>query len=97
MAKKPNNSKAEKAQKQANSQQQKNFERQMKMMQKQMASAEAIQMPTYEAPPPGPTRSSQDVAATGREMRMSARRRYGFNQSVSANAPGAGLGTSTAL
>jgi hypothetical protein len=54
----------------------------MKMMQKQMKQAEAVQLPTYEAPAPSPTRSSADVAAAGREMRMSRRRKYGFNQSV---------------
>lgn len=84
--KKPNNSAALKEQQKANAQAQRNFERQMKMMQKQMKGAEAVQMPAYEAPPPGVTRSSQDVAAAGREARATSRRRYGFNQSVSANA-----------
>jgi DNA-binding IclR family transcriptional regulator len=80
--KKPNNDKAVKQQKQANQQSQSNFKEQMKMMQKQMKQAEAVQLPTYEAPAPNPTRSSADVAAAGREMRMSRRRKYGFNQSV---------------
>lgn len=84
--KKPNNDKAVKQQKQANQQSQKNFNTQMKMMKQQMKAAEAVQLPTYEAPPPSPTRSSADVAAAGREMRMSRRRRYGFNQSVTPNA-----------
>jgi len=83
--KKPNNDKAVKAQEGANRQAQKNFKEQMKMMKQQMKSAEAVQLPTYEAPPPSPTRSSADVAAAGREMRMSRRRKYGFNQSVAQN------------
>jgi hypothetical protein len=83
--KKPNNDKAVKQQKQANQQSQKNFNTQMKMMKKQMKQAEAVQLPTYETPPPSPTRSSADVAAAGREMRMSRRRKYGFNQSVAKN------------
>ena len=83
--KKPNNDKAVKAQEGANRQAQKNFKEQMKMMKTQMKSAEAVQLPTYEAPPPSPTRSSADVAAAGREMRMSRRRKYGFNQSVAQN------------
>jgi hypothetical protein len=84
--KKPNNDKAVKQQKQANQQSQSNFKEQMKMMQKQMKQAEAVQLPTYEAPAPSPTRSSADVAAAGREMRMSRRRKYGFNQSVTNDA-----------
>ena len=84
--KKPNNDKAVQAQEGANRQAQKNFREQMKMMKKQMKSAEAVQLPTYEAPPPSPTRSSADVAAAGREMRMSRRRKYGFNQSVARSA-----------
>lgn len=84
--KKPNNDKAVKQQKQANQQSQENFKEQMKMMREQMKSAEAVQLPTYETPNPSPTRSSADVAAAGREMRMSRRRRYGFNQSVTPNA-----------
>jgi 3-oxoacyl-ACP reductase-like protein len=69
----------------ANQQSQSNFKEQMKMMKQQMKSAEAVQLPTYEAPAPAPTRSSADVAAAGREMRMSRRRKYGFNQSVAQN------------
>ena len=80
--KKPNNDKAVKAQEGANRQAQKNFKEQMKMMKTQMKQAEAVQVPTYETPPPSPTRSSADVAAAGREMRMSRRRKYGYNQSV---------------
>ena len=94
MAKKPNNKAALKEQSKANAQSQRNFEAQMKFMQKQMKSAEAVQMPTYTAPSPGPTRSSQDVMAAGREMRMNSRRRYGFERSVSANNT---LGGSAAL
>jgi hypothetical protein len=83
--KKPNNDKAIKQQRVANQQSQSNFKEQMKMMKQQMKSAEAVQLPTYEAPAPAPTRSSADVAAAGREMRMSRRRKYGFNQSVAQN------------
>jgi hypothetical protein len=84
--KKPNNDKAVKQQRVANQQSQSNFKEQMKMMKQQMKSAEAVQLPTYEAPAPAPTRSSADVAAAGREMRMSRRRKYGFNQSVANDA-----------
>jgi hypothetical protein len=84
--KKPNNDKAIKQQRVANQQSQSNFKEQMKMMKQQMKSAEAVQLPTYEAPAPAPTRSSADVAAAGREMRMSRRRKYGFNQSVARSA-----------
>jgi hypothetical protein len=88
MAKKPNNAAALKENKRANAQSQANFEAQMKLMKQQMKGAEAIQLPAYEAPPPGVTRSSADVAAAGREQRMTGRSRYGFNQSVSANLGG---------
>lgn len=94
MGKKSNNGAALKEQKKANAQAQKNFERQMKLMQKQLKNAGNIHMPAYEAPPPGPTRSSADVAAAGREARLSSRRRYGFNQSVSS---AAGLGGGATL
>ncbi len=102
MGKKPNNSAALKEQKVANAQSQKNFEAQMKMMAKQMEAAEvpAFSIPVTEKTPPPPTQSNMDVAAAGKEQRISARRRYGFQQSVSANlAPMAApaLGTTTAL
>lgn len=67
------------------------------MMAKQMKAAETeLTIPAMEPTPPPVTQSSADVAAAGREQRISARRRYGFQQSVSANAAPA-LGTTTAL
>ena len=92
---KSNNNAALEETKRANRQSQKNFELQMKMMAKQMSSAEAIEMPKPSPIPPGPTRSSTDVVAAGREARTSARRRYGFNQSVSQ--PQIALGSPTQL
>ena len=95
MAKSSNNGAALKEQKKANTQAQKNFELQMKQMQKTQKEAASVVLPPIEPLAPGPTQSSQDVKAAGRETRLQARRRYGFNQSVSANNPA--LGTATAL
>ncbi len=95
MSKKPNTSAALKETKRANDQAQKNFEAQMKALKDTKQEAAEIVIPPVEQDPPPVVQSSADIQAAGRETRLQSRRRYGFNQSISANNPM--LGSSTAL
>ena len=78
-----NNSAAVAASEKARKQSAAQFERQMKLMERQMKQASRISMPAYEPPPPAATRSASDSVAAGRELRRASARRYGIQASRS--------------
>ncbi len=96
MGGKPDNSAALKESRLSREESSKQFREQQKLLKAQMEQASEIPVIPFSAPSAAPTTSSADVIAAGREQRQQARRRYGFQKSVSP-ASTAPLGGSTAL